>query len=190
MLTQIVLFLLLQAQAGMQAQHSWDLPGIDIEENAPLVFTPSQQQERECHSIGNACFSPGGSATSEGTELRVGAPPITVLARGAQVAGVGALHGTSPDQPWQVEMVANFARRSTDGPIVVAVMDGEDPEALASHLALVLWDVQMSPAKHLGLRFLLSPDQGFRASHSYRLRVVQQQGKAERILAEGEFHLE
>ena len=40
------------------------------------------------------------------------------------------------------------------------------------------------------MRFLLSPEQGFQPSHTYRLRVVQGQGKSEKILAEGEFHLE
>ena len=40
------------------------------------------------------------------------------------------------------------------------------------------------------MRFSLSPEQGFVSSHSYQVRVVQGQGKAEKILAEGEFRLE
>jgi hypothetical protein len=113
-----------------------------------------------------------------------------VLARGAQVAAVGALQKLAPNQPWQVEMVADFKGRSADAPIIVAVMDGESPEAMENHQALVVWDVSMKPGKNLGMRFLLSPEQGFQPSHSYVLRVVQGQGKSEKILAEGEFHLE
>jgi hypothetical protein len=48
----------------------------------------------------------------------------------------------------------------------------------------------MQPGKSLGMRFLLSPEQGFQASHTYLLRVIQGQDKSEKILAEGEFHLE
>jgi len=74
--------------------------------------------------------------------------------------------------------------------MVVAVLDGERPEVVASHQALVAWDVTMQPGKNLGIRFLLSPEQGFQPSHTYLLRVVQGQGNSEKILAEGEFHLE
>jgi hypothetical protein len=189
MLTQFVLFMLLGAPSGGPG-HPWALPDPNVDETVPRVFTPSQQQHRECPETGHACFSPGGSATSEGIELRAGAPPITVLARGAQLAAVGALHAPAADQPWQVEMVANFARRSTSDPLIVAIMDAEDHEAVAQHLAVTVLDVSMPPGKRLGLRFLLSPEQGFQPSHSYLVRVVQPQGKEQKILAEGEFHLE
>ena len=189
MWTQLVLMCLLGTPASIPG-HPGDLQDFPSDTTVPQVFGPSPKQQRECPRNGTVCFAPGGSGTSEGVELRAGAPPITVLARGAQVAAVGALHGVAPGQPWQVEMVANFAHPSTTAPMVVAVLDGENAEAVAHHLALVLWDVQMTPARHLGLRFLLSPDQGFRSSHSYLLRVVQQQGKAQRVLAEGELHLE
>ncbi len=150
----------------------------------------SAKQRRECSRPGSVCLAPGGSSTSEGVEVREEARPITVLARGAQVAAVGALQRPSPNQPWQVEMVADFKARSVDGPIVVAVMDGESPESMENHQALVVWDVDMKPGKNLGMRFLLSPEQGFQPSHDYLLRVVQGHGKSEKILAEGELRLE
>ena len=189
MLTQIVLFSLLRAQSGLQ-DFSWEIPSIEVDDNTPEVFLVSGKQRRECSRPGLVCLSPGGSATSEGVEVREDAPPITVLARGAQVAAVGALQKLAPNQPWQVEMVANFKGRSGNGPIIVAVLDSENPEAEQNHEALVAWDVNMDAGKSLGMRFLLSPEQGFRPSHSYLLRVVQGQGKTEKILAEGEFHLE
>jgi hypothetical protein len=189
MLTQIVLISLLRAQSGIQ-DHGWEVPGIAADDNTPEVFLVSAKQRRECARPGSVCLSPGGSATSEGVEVREDAPPITVLARGAQVAAVGALHKPDPDQPWQVEMVADFAARSADKPIIVAVMDGESLEALENHEALVLWDVNVQPGNSLGMRFSLSPEQGFQPSHTYLVRVVQGQDKSEKILAEGEFHLE
>ena len=189
MLTQIILIALLRAQTCLP-DHPWEVPGIEADDNTPEVFLVSGNQRRKCSRPGLVCLSPGGSATSEGVEVRKDARPITVLARGAQVAAVGALQKMPPNQPWQVEMVADFKGRSGHGPIIVAVIDGENPEAVENHQALVVWDVDMKPGNTLGMRFLLSPEQEFRPSHSYLLRVVQGQGKAERILAEGEFHLE
>jgi hypothetical protein len=189
MLSQLVLITLLQAQSGLP-EPSWDIPGVEIDDNIPEVFLVSGKQRRQCSSPGLVCLSPGGSATSEGIELREAAAPITVLARGSQLAAVGAVHKPDPNQPWQVEMVANFKGRSASGPMIVAILDGENPQALEDHQALVVWDVNMKPGSSLGMRFLLTPEQGFRPSHSYVLRVVQGRDKAEKILAEGEFHLE
>ena len=112
MLTQIVLISLLRAQSGLQ-DHAWEVPGIEAEDNTPVVFLVSAKQRRECPKLGSICLSPGGSATSEGVEVREDAFPLTVLARGAQVAAVGALQKPDRDQPWQVEMVADH--RSRDG---------------------------------------------------------------------------
>ena len=189
MLTQFILIALLRAQSGSPAQ-SWDVPGVEVDDHVPEVFLVSGKQRRQCSRPGQACLSPGGSATSEGIELREAAVPITVLARGSQLAAVGAMHKPDPNQPWQVEMVANFKGHSASGPIIVAVLDGESPEILQNHQALVVWDVNMMPNTSLGMRFLLTVEQGFRPSHSYVLRVVQGQAKTEKILAEGEFHLE
>jgi len=189
MLTQIILITLLRAQSGM-SEHGRDLPGIVAYDDVPQIFVPSPQERRACYHLGEACFSPGGSQTSEGMELRAAASPITVLARGAQVAAVGGWHGIEPNQAWQVQFVANLAHRSGNGPIVVAVLDAEDAEAMAAHYALALWDIEMQPSDSLGMRFLLSPELGFRPSHTYLLRMVQGRGTSERILAQGELRLE
>jgi hypothetical protein len=189
MLTQIVLIALLRSQSGLQEQ-AWEIPGVEADNNTPEVFLVSAKQRRECPHPGSVCLSPGGSSTSEGVELREAAIPITVMARGAQVAAVGTLHESLPNQPWQIQMVADFKTRSADSPILVAIVDGESPEAVADHQALVVWDVNMQPGNSLGMRFLLPPELGFQPSHSYLLRVVQGQGRSEKILAEGEFHLE
>jgi hypothetical protein len=48
----------------------------------------------------------------------------------------------------------------------------------------------MSPGRELGMRFLLSPEDGFEPSHTYLMQVVQVQGARDRILSEGTVHLE
>jgi hypothetical protein len=188
-LTQFVLMALLRAQSG-SPEHGWEVPGVEVDDHTPQVFLVPAKQRLQCSRPGLVCLSPGGSSTSEGVELREGAAPITVLARGAQVAAVGGVHKPDPNQPWQVEMVANFKGRSASGPMLVAILDGENRGALEDRQALVVWDVDMKPGRSLGMRFLLTTDQGFQPSHSYVLRVVQGRDKAETILAEGEFRLE
>jgi hypothetical protein len=48
----------------------------------------------------------------------------------------------------------------------------------------------MNPGRDLGMRFVLTPEDGFEPSHTYLVRVVQTNSNSERILAEGDFHLE
>jgi hypothetical protein len=115
---------------------------------------------------------------------------LTVLARGTQVAAKEKLDTPSLDQPWQVEMVARFKALSERIPIIVAIFDRADPDSLAQKEAKVVWTVDMNPGRELGMRFLITPEDGFEPSHTYLVRVVQTNSNSERILAEGDFHLE
>jgi hypothetical protein len=189
MLIQILLVSLL----GMQNSDpglAWDVSTFHHDVSAPEVFVPSAKQTRQCPPRTSVCFSSGGSETSVGTELRAGAAPLTVLARGAQLTAVGSPDVVASNRPWQVEMVANLRSRAAAAPIEVDVQDADDPASRANLFARVVWDVDTRPSRHLGMRFALSPDEGFDPSHSYRVRVLQHQGKAEKLLAQGEFHLE
>lgn len=171
-------------------------PGPESEEvpgwfdSTPTVFLLSSAQKGNCRKAGTVCVAPGGSATMGGMAMTPSALPLTVLARGTQVAGEGYLAKASSDQPWQVEMVSRFWKLSKRLPVIVAIFDTADPESLARKEAKMLWDVNMNPGRELGMRFLLTPQDGFEPSHTYLLRVVQAKRKWERILAEGVFHLE
>jgi hypothetical protein len=189
MLTQILLISLLGMQNG-EPGLAWDVSAFHHDAIAPEVFALSAKQARECPRKTSVCFSSGGSETSVGTELRAGAAPLTVLERGAQITAVGSQDVVASKQPWQVEMVANLQSRATAAPIEVDVQDADDPASTANLFARVVWDVDTRPSNHLGMRFALSPDQGFDPSHSYRVRVLQHQGKAEKLLAKGELRLE
>ena len=169
---------------------SWEVPGLYESDNTPEVFSLSGAQKRNCPKAGTVCVAPGGSATMVGMEVTPSGPPLTVLARGAQVAGKGHVGTASSDQPWQVEMVSRFRAASERQPVVVAIFDTADPESVARKEAKILWTVTMNPGRELGMRFLLTPEDGFEPSHTYLARVVQTKSKSERVLAEGVFHLE
>jgi hypothetical protein len=188
MLTQMLLVSLLGMQGGGPGL-AWDVSAFHHDASAPQVFSPTAKQEQECRRA-SVCFSAGGSATTAGTELRAGAAPLTVLERGAQLTAVREPSLVTSDQPWQVEMVANLKSRSATTPLEVDVQDADTPPSMEDLFARVVWDVDMSPAHHLGMRFALSPDQGFDPSHTYRVRVLQHQGQGTKLLAEGELRLE
>ena len=189
MLAQVILMTLAQGEMPSMLE-SWEVPSVEVVDDTPQVFLLSPAQKSDCSKLGTVCVSPGGSSTVVGVEISEDRPAVTVLARGTQVAAKGGL-GTAPaDQPWQVEMVARFKAPSSRGPIIVVVFDRDDPESIAHKEAKVLWNVSMSPGRELGMRFLLSPEDGFEVSHTYVVRVVQVQGVRDRVLAEGEVHLE
>jgi hypothetical protein len=191
MLAQVFLMALAQPEVPSMLE-AWEVPSVEVTDATPTpeVFLVSHLQKRECPEFGSVCVSPGGSATILGVEVSEDRPAVTVLARGTQVAATGGLGTAEAEQAWQVEMVARFRARSDPGPIIVAVFDRDDPESIARKEAKVLWNVSMNPGRDLGMRFLLSPEDGFEPSHTYLLRVVQVQGPRDRVLAEGTFHLE
>jgi hypothetical protein len=181
-------------EATPLAGEAGGIRGVEIADNTPTVFAVSGKQRRECSGSGVLCMAPGGSATMVGIELTTSGPPLTVLARGTQVAGKGTLGKPSADQPWQAEMVAKFREVSDRTPIIVAIFDTADPESISRKEATSVWTVKMDPGRELGMRFLLSPQEGFEPSHTYLVRVaqttIQADGVFDRILAEGTFHLE
>jgi hypothetical protein len=189
MFAQVMLLTLAQAEVPSMLE-SWEIPSFPVVDETPQVFLVSRSQKRECPKLGSVCVAPGGSATIVGVEISEDSPDVTVLARGTQVAAKSGLGTAGADQPWQVEMVARFRARSERGPIVVAVFDRDDPESIAQKEPKVMWNVSMNPGRDLGMRFLLSPEDGFEPSHTYVLRVIEDQGLRDRVLAEGTVHLE
>lgn len=134
-------------------------------------------------------MGPGGSDTVLGIELADGRGPVSVLARGTQLAareGVQASEG----QAWHAELVARFSGRSQKAPVLIAFFDKDDQESIIENTPMIVWTVSMEPGRDLGLRLLLSPQDGFVPSRTYLVRVVQVADGRVRSLAEGDVHLE
>jgi hypothetical protein len=189
MLAKLLLMTLL-GESPQPTNGIWKMPETYGLDNTPSVFWVSGANRRSCPIAGSVCVAPGGSTTMLGIEVTPFGPPLTVLARGTQVAAEGTLDKPSLDQPWQVEMVARFKAPSERVPIIVAIFDRADPDSLAQKEAKIVWTVNMDPGRELGMRFLLTPEDGLEPSHTYLVRIVQTNSNSERILAEGDFHLE
>jgi hypothetical protein len=87
-------------------------------------------------------------------------------------------------------MVGRFKARASSEPIIVAVLDYMDPEGMARKEATAVWQIGSSPVKDIGMRLVLAAEDGFKAHHTYLVRMVQGVGANEKILAEGNFMLE
>ena len=189
MFAQIALLALVQTETSPMLQ-PWEVPSIDVVDDTPQVFVVSRTQKRECPELGMVCVAPGGSGTVLGVEVADGRGPVTVLARGTQVAARQGLGQAAAEQPWQAELVARFSGRSQNAPVLVAIFDRDDQESIIENTPMILWSVNMEPGRELGLRLSLSPEDGFVPSRTYMVRVVQVVDGRVRSLAEGDVHLE
>jgi hypothetical protein len=189
MFAQIALLALVQTETSPMLQ-PWEVPGFEVVDDTPQVFVVSRTQKRECPKPGAVCVSPGGSGTVLGIEVADERGPVTVLARGTQLAAREGLGQAATEQAWQAELVARFSGRSQNAPVMVAFFDRDDQESIIENTPMIVWSVSMEPGRDLGLRLLLSPEDGFVPSRTYMVRVVQVVDGRVRGLAEGDVHLE
>jgi hypothetical protein len=173
----------------LAADDSRELPSVEDLSVQPEVFLVSDLRKRDCARVGTVCLFANGGGTIAGIEVDPTVGIVTTLAAGTQVAGLSPTEQAENDF-WHVEMIARLTSRTTPEPITVALMDYEDPEGMARKEATAVWQITGPPVKELGLRLVLSSEDGFRARHTYLVRVVQGTGTREKVLAEGNFLLE
>jgi hypothetical protein len=177
------------AQRNAAGEES-DLPYVEDYRTSPGVFLVSKAERKACPRVGTACFTSDGGNTMVGIDVHPVVGIVTTIGRGTQVAGQALAFDANAPERWRVEMVARLRERTSHGPITVAAMDFEDPEGMARKEAIAVWTVEdSSPVKDLGMHFVFSSEDGFRAKHAYLLRVVQGTGDDERVLAEWKFEL-
>lgn len=95
----------------------------------------------------------------------------------------------SDELPWTLELHATLRHSALAGNALFLVVDAEDPKALADNEVTALWQAPIRAGSSVAARLLLSPEDGFRAQHTYRILVVQIINGAQRILAEGDVRL-
>jgi len=171
----------------------------------PLALSPDDQEHelhllpidlpaaRACGPAGTVCFSAarGSTVTSadEAPEGPDGAVRVTLLSRAAQVAATARTPLGDEAAPWDVKLVAHLKRKTVKGAILILAYDRADPEGMARREVTGLWSVDTSSSGALALQLRLSPDAGFRAGHTYLIRIVQVLGRREIVLAEGDVQL-
>ena len=92
--------------------------------------------------------------------------------------------------PWTVTLNANLRQPALNGNALFLVFDAENPRAISAHEVTAMWQARIRAGNQVSARLTLSPDDGFRADHGYRVRVSQIINNKEVVLAEGEIRLQ
>ena len=93
--------------------------------------------------------------------------------------------------PWTVDINASLRRQAWAGNAVFVITDAEDPaQSVASRVVTAVYQAPVSAGDRIAARLRLSPDEGFRPGHTYRVRIVQIIENGEFELAAGDLHLQ
>ena len=170
----------------------------DIAASEPLVVLDAPAEGKACVKPGSLCFT-AGARTTIAVESQVAAAPTengkpasAPAPRFARVSSLAAREGSAPggnEGPWTVDFTSTLKRPSWAGNALFMLFDLDDPEALPNRQFTALYQQSLKAQKTLAAKLSLTPDEGFRAGHTYRLRIVQLVGGKEIVLAEGDVTL-
>jgi hypothetical protein len=117
------------------------------------------------------------------------APSAPVVPRFARAGAAGEAAAGDATGAWTIDLSANLKRSAWNGNALFIFFDAEDPEALENKQFTALYQAPIKAGPKLAARVALSPEEGFRAGHTYRVRIVQLVNGKEYLLAEGDLAL-
>ncbi|HEX4459613.1 MAG TPA: hypothetical protein VIA18_16645 [Polyangia bacterium] len=162
-----------------------------------LLAAPTQP----CAVKGGICLTAGShtmAVSSAEVAVATGggkAPPIVPrFARAEAVASAdgsgGSASSSGANAPWTVELTGTLKRPAWNGNALFLFFDLEDPNSIDNREYTALYQAPLKAGKNLTAQVALSPDEGFRAGHTYRLRVVQLINNKEMLLTEADLALQ
>lgn len=185
------------ALAGSAAASPGDLPDPVLGDDSPLtVLDPAAAQP--CALKTGLCVVPGARSTIavESAPVAAAGTPATgkaapVVPRFSRAASVAAAGATTPTetQAWTLELSGTLKRPAWAGNALFLFFDMDDPEALPNRQFTALYQANIKAGNKLAARVTLSPDDGFRAGHTYRIRIVQLINGKEIVLQESDVSL-
>lgn len=148
-----------------------------------------------CATKGGICLTPGAHTVAVASEEvasaaggKNAAPVVPRFARAdSQAAAEG---GGNSSGPWMLEIAGTLKRQAWSGNALFLFFDMEDPNAIENREYTALYQAPLKAGNKLAARIALQPDEGFRAGHTYRLRVVQLINNKEMLLAESDVSLQ
>jgi hypothetical protein len=194
-----VLVMLLTAAGSALADPGDNLAssrGDDGYSGSPLQVLASPTQP--CAVKGGICLTPGShtvavASAEVATAASAGgktAPIVPRFARAEGLASADGSGGSSANAAWTLELAGTLKRPSWNGNALFVFFDLEDANAIENHEYTALYQAPLKAGKSLAARMALSPDEGFRAGHTYRLRIVQLINNKEMLLSESDVALQ
>ena len=195
------------ALAGTAAASPGDLPDLphDGSNEPPLTIldpalsTPCPQKPGLCIVAGarstiSVASAPVAAAAGPADKQSKAAIVVPRFSRAASVAasdGTTNASATTPSEnaPWTLELSGTLKRPAWAGNALFIFFDLEDPESIENRQFTALYQAPLKAGPKLGARVSLSPEDGFRPGHSYRIRVVQLINGKEIVLGESDVSL-
>ena len=109
----------------------------------------------------------------------------------AAADGTQNVSATTPAEnaPWTLELTGTFKRPAWAGNALFLFFDLEDPDAIENRQFTALYQAPLKAGPKVAARLCLSPEDGFRPGHTYRIRVVQLISGKEIVLGESDVSL-
>lgn len=188
------------AALSMMVWSAWLTPGTaqaapgdayDEPTRLEILSSGGEAGRVSCESRGALCIKPGAPST-----VAAASPAIASTGRHAAVADVprfmrvadpasaGRSHGTD-SSPWTLQVDTHLRSAALPGNTLFLLYDASDQHAVSTREVAALWQASVTGGDRLSARLALSPEDGFHATHNYRIRIVQIVGGKEVVLADG-----
>jgi hypothetical protein len=148
-----------------------------------------------CGARGGICFK-AGAPTTVATESQAvaGAKPTAQAPRFSRAASIAAAgKGPAPKAQtslgWTLDVAAQLKKAAVNGNTLFVFFDLGDPNSVKNNENTALFQAPVKAGKALALHMSLTGEDGFRAGHTYRMRIAQLLNGREVVLAEADFTL-
>jgi hypothetical protein len=143
-----------------------------------------------CKSV---CFQPGARTTVlvEAQPVAATKPVATPpqFRRAAAVAAAGETPRAETSMAWTLDVAAQLKKAAVSGNTLFVFFDMADPNSVKENATSALFQAPVKAGRTLAAHLSLSPEDGFHAGHTYRLRIAQLLGGREVVLVESDFTL-
>jgi hypothetical protein len=136
-----------------------------------------------CKSV---CFQAGARTT---VLVEAAAQKLPQFRRAAAVAAAGETPRAETSQAWTVDVAAQLKKAAVSGNTLFVFFDMADPNSVKENATSALFQAPVKAGRSLAAHLSLSPEDGFHAGHTYRLRIAQLIGGREVVLVESDFTL-
>ena len=165
-----------------------DSPATTSSGNEPALWVQEAAKAAACVAKAGMCFKPGAATTVLVESAPV--PPAKVSAprfsRAARPSADGKAHTSLA---WSIEAAAQLKKSALSGNTLFIFYDLADPNSVKNQENTALFQAPVKAGKAVAVRLSLSGEDGFRAGHTYRIRIAQLVNGREVVLAEGDFSL-
>lgn len=196
----------LVALAGTAAAGPGDLSDLIHNDNAtpltildPAAATPCPQKPGLCIFAGarSTITVSSSAATAAAGPADKQSKSAIVVPRFSRAASVAASEGTTTaaattppeNSPWTLEVTGTLKHTAWAGNALFIFFDLEDPDSVENRQFTALYQAPIKAGPKVAARVSLSPDDGFRPGHTYRIRIVQLIGGKEIVLGESDVSL-